>query len=295
MGGDHQSRLAGPLVPGERPMTAMPQVVDPAADERFRTLALGMGLDPDNIWVGGYVAYEWVHSRYVFQLACDSLEGAEVLEFGCNYGATAIILATLGAKVTAIDVNADYVNLAKANAARYGLADRIDFFHVADSTRLSFPDAQFRYITCNSVLEYVPPPLLPAVQGEIHRLLRPQGRLFILGTSNRLWPREVHSRRWFTNYLPRRLDGLLFPAGAPERGLFPWEILNGFNRIGRYANCDARDGGAVYVGARARMGMSNAKLGLLRVANQVLSGMGLSVGLITPSISLILDKIPDTN
>lgn len=275
-------------------MTAMPQVVDPAADERFRTLALGMGLDPDNIWVGGYVDYEWVHSRYVFQLACNRLEGAEVLEFGCNYGATAIILATLGAKVTAIDVNADYVNLAKANAARYGLADRIDFFHVVDSTHLSFPDARFRYITCNSVLEYVPPSLLPAVQQEIHRLLQPEGRLIILGTSNRLWPREIHSRRWLTNYLPRWLDRLLFPAGAPERGLFPWEIVNNFNRMGRYINRDARDGGAIYVGARAHMGMGGAKLRLLRVTNRLLSGIGLSVGLITPSIALILDKAPDT-
>jgi SAM-dependent methyltransferase len=190
-----------------------------------------------------------------------------------------------------VDVNPDYVNLAKANARRYGLEDRIHFLHVDDTSRLPYPDEQFHYITCNSVLEYVPHRYLAAVQREINRLLKVQGLLFVLGTSNRLWPREIHSQILFTNYLPRSLDSFLFPAGAPERGVFPWEVVGGFNKTACYENNDVKDAGKVYLRAREKMGNSAGRLRVLETANRILGLVGLSPGLLTPSLSVILRKV----
>jgi len=267
--------------------TAKPQIVDPQAHDAFCTFARSMGLDPDDLWVGRYVDYEWKHSRYVFEHACHSLKGQQALEFGCNYGATAIVLATLGVTVTAIDIDEQYIELAKLNAARYGLSEKITFLHVTDTTRLPFEAAQFHLVSCNSVLEYVPADVLQKVQREIDRVLAKNGLIFIAGTSNRIWPKEVHSGKWCVNYLPPRLDHILFAGQSLERGVFPWQILRGF---GDYQNADLASNGKAYLAAKASMGIPQNRLQILRITNRLLGLFGITVGLITPSISVTLRK-----
>ncbi|NOX75395.1 MAG: class I SAM-dependent methyltransferase [Gammaproteobacteria bacterium] len=269
-------------------MTTKPQIVDQQAHETFCAFARSMGLNPDDLWVGRYVDYEWDHSRHVFEHACDSLAGQYALEFGCNYGATAIVLATLGVTVTAIDINEQYVKLAKLNAARYGLSEKITFLHVTDTTQLPFEPAQFHLVSCNSVLEYVPADILQKVQREIDRVLAKNGLIFIAGTSNRIWPKEVHSGKWWVNYLSPGLDNLLFAGQNLERGVFPWQILHGF---GDYQNADLNSGGKAYLAAKTSMGIARNRLQILRAANRVLSLFGVTVGLVTPSISVTLRKV----
>jgi len=268
-------------------VTTKPQIVNQKAHDAFCTFARSMGLDPDDLWVGRYVDYEWDHSRHVFAHACDSLEGQQALEFGCNYGATAIVLAALGVSVTAIDINKQYIELAKLNAARYGLGERITFQHVIDTTQLPFDTAQFNLVSCNSVLEYVPASILQKVQSEINRVLANNGLIFIAGTSNRIWPREVHSGKWWVNYLSPRLDNIFFDGKNMERGVFPWQILRGF---GRYQNADLTSNGNAYLAAKKSMGVAHNRLQILRIANRLLSLFGITVGLVTPSISVTLRK-----
>lgn len=267
--------------------STVPVVIDPGADQRFRLLAKAMALNPDDRWVGGYVDYEWRHARRVFELLPGGVDGRNVLEFGCNYGATSIVLARLGATVSAIDVDASYVRLAKANAERFGLCDAIRFEHVEDTRKLPFADAAFDVISCNSVLEYVPHRILPAVQRELDRVLKPGGSLVIVGTSSRLWPREVHSRRWLVNYIPRWVDHLI-GGGDLQRGVSPWALCYGFGH--HYVNADVHDRGGAYVEARRRMGAAAGRVRLLRAGSAVAARFGLSLGLLTPSISVILRK-----
>jgi len=268
-------------------MTTKPEITDPEAHDAFCACARNMGLDPDDLWVGRYVDYEWDHSRHVFEHACDSLEGQQALEFGCNYGATAIVLATLGATVTAIDINEQYIELAKLNAARYGLSKNITFLHVTDTTQLPFEAAQFQLVSCNSVLEYVPANILQKVQREIDRVVAKNGLIFIAGTSNRIWPKEVHSGKWWVNYLSPRLDHILFAGQDLERGVFPWRILRGF---GDYQNADLIAGGKAYLDAKASMGVARNRLQILSMTNRLLGLFGITAGLVTPSISVTLRK-----
>lgn len=263
------------------------QILDPSADEEFSALARDMGLDPEDQWVGRYVDYEWDHGRHIFQSWYPSLTGVRVLEFGCNYGASAIVLAALGADVAAVDVNADYIALAKLNAMRYGMADKIGFVHIPDTTDLPFDLEHFDCVSCNSVLEYIMPDKLHSVQQEIDRVLVPDGLILVTGTSNRLWPREVHSRKWLVNYLPRLCDPILFRSDPPERGVFPWQVVRGF---GNYQNADLQDHGSAYLTSRLKIGQSTGKLRILRATNLCLNTVGLTVGMLTPSISVALQK-----
>jgi len=266
-----------------------PKICNTEAQERFRSSARQMSLDPDDPWVGGYVDYEWNHIRHVFENIGIVVSGRNIMEFGCNMGATSIILAVMGARVTGVDVNRDYVELAKLNAESYGLGEQIDFLYMPDTTQLPFQDGQFDLITCSSVLEYVPHGILKRVQREIDRVLKPGGLLRISATSNRIWPQEVHSRRWLINYMPRCLDRMLSPY--TRRGVSPLRMRFGFGP--GYRDLTLADGGAGYLRAKRRMGMEGAKMMLLQMAVRLLSPARISVGLLTTSISLFLRKEPE--
>jgi SAM-dependent methyltransferase len=258
-----------------------------AKDAAFRACARSLDLDPDNQWIGGYASHQWEHGRHILEAHVPSLAGREALEFGCNVGASAIVMAALGVRVTALEVSADLLALARLNAARYGVEAAIKFVHVEDTSALPFADARFDVIACFSTLEYVQQAILARVQTELARVLRPGGYLLVSGTSNRLWPREVHSGRWLTNYLPVRLDGLIL-GGDQQRGVFPWQVRYGFGA--GFRNLDWDDGCARFLDARQRMGASETRLRGLRMAARIARAFGVSVGLLAPSISLSLRK-----
>lgn len=149
-------------------------------------------------------------------------QGCTALEFGCNYGASGIVLARLGAQVTGVDVDAGNVRLAQANIAMHGADQAMTALHVSDTRTMPFGNGQFDLVIANSVLEYVAPEQLDDVMAEIHRVLKPGGGMLVLGTASRLAPREVHSGRWLVNYVPRQVDRLL--GKDFQRGLAPWRL-----------------------------------------------------------------------
>lgn len=262
-----------------------PKVVDTQADGRFRQKVreLLRG-DPDSVWHGGYVGHVWEKCRHPLVQYLQGKTSTRVLEFGCNIGASSVVLAHLGAAVTAVDIAQRYIDVASENAARYGLGEAIDFVCHADSTALPWGDASFDLIVCNSVLEYVPIGILPAVLSELDRVLAPGGIVFVAGTSNRLSPVEIHSRRWFINYMPRSFG----PAAHDvERGLFPWEVLRGFPG---YAQLDVEDGSRTYFAWKVAAGMSGWRQAVLRVLDGLGRPFGFPVGLMLPSLSTALRK-----
>ena len=259
-------------------------ISDPDADATFRAAVRARGANPDDPWIGGYAPHVWERMRPIWEATMGTAFHGRVLEFGCNYGATAIVLATLGMSVTAIDVDSALVRLARLNAARYGMARRIDFVGGYDGVRMPFASSTFEAVVCAGVLDYVDWSVLPQVQREIDRVLKPGGTLIVCGTSNRLWPREMHSRRWFANYRPRWVDRL---AGREvQRGVWPWKIRYGF---GRYQNLDWLDRGAAYTTARLRMPGGNGRR-VVSMAATCLRPLRLTPGLLSPWLSIALRK-----
>jgi 2-polyprenyl-3-methyl-5-hydroxy-6-metoxy-1,4-benzoquinol methylase len=82
------------------------------------------------------------------------LAGKEVLEFGCGEGFISTQLAKLGARVTAVDISAELIDLAKRRAELDGVRDRITF--ISDDLTQSRPRAdQFDVVICHAVLHHV--------------------------------------------------------------------------------------------------------------------------------------------
>jgi ubiquinone/menaquinone biosynthesis C-methylase UbiE len=261
-------------------------IVDRAADAAYLDVLARAGLNVNSFWVTDYVDFEMRRSRHVFASSLVSVDGKAVLEVGCNVGATAIVLASLGARVTAIDVDDKFVQAARFNALRYGFEHRMEFQHVPDTRRLPYPAESFDVISCNSVLEYVADSELPGVLKELDRVLRPGGQIGIVGTSNRLWPKEPHSHLWLTNYVPRALDPVL-PTWARRRGVSPWSLRSAFRD---YEDLGNRDGGQVFLGIRRAMGLRASDSPVMSSVARALARRGVSVGMLCPMILLLLQK-----
>lgn len=102
------------------------------------------------------------------------LNGKAVLDIGCGTGGPAIILAReLGARVTAVDIEAQVLDRARRHAAEAGVAAQIDF-RLVNPGPLPFADASFDLIFSKDALIHVPDK--QALYHDVLRLLRVGGR-----------------------------------------------------------------------------------------------------------------------
>lgn len=278
------------VVPSSESLKMRPHLVSESAQRAFEAKARQMGLNPDGLWVGGYVDYEFDHLQPLLTAYGIHPEGWRVLEFGCHLGASAIVYAWLGAQVEAVDISKDWVELARLNAARYGI-ETIEIIQLKDTRQLPYADASFDLVSCNSVFDHVDHDLLPAIMRELDRVLKPGGKILITGTGSRLWPVEMRSRkwfRWFINYVPRFLDPILgAPPGGFQRGLSPWRARYGFGR--HYINLDALDHGQAFLRARAMMNPPSDNL-IARTLVKLSKLLDMGPGLLMPNLSCLLQK-----
>ena len=119
-----------------------------------------------------------VRLRYVADRV--PLEGAKVLDIGCGAGLLSEALAGEGARVTAIDLAPELIEVAKLHQLEAG--HQIDYrVQSAEAIADELPGG-FDAVTCMEMLEHVPDP--GSVIEACARLLKPGGRLF-LSTLNR--------------------------------------------------------------------------------------------------------------
>jgi SAM-dependent methyltransferase len=97
-----------------------------------------------------------------------------LLDVGCNDGAWLGDCARRFplARLAGIDINTKALPKAKQKVPRAEL-------HQAGAEDLPFPDSSFQYVTCFEVLEHLPAGLRTAAFLEIHRVLRPGGRVIL--------------------------------------------------------------------------------------------------------------------
>lgn len=104
-------------------------------------------------------------------------QGETIVDFGCGPGYVAAQLARLAGPeghVHAVDVNAAFVARARDVADESGRGSQVTVHHSTDE-RLALADASVDRVYAKNVLEYVPD--AGAVLGELHRVLRPGGRM----------------------------------------------------------------------------------------------------------------------
>lgn len=169
-----------------------------------------------------YIAPEIVRQRQRTIEALDLKCGERILDVGCGTGfltyEMSLIVGDKGL-VEGIDPSTEMVDATLARCA--GLTQTQA--RVAEATELPFEDNQFDAATCTQVLLYVKD--VPGALGEIHRVLKPGGRVavletdwrgIVLGTSDNELSRRIVDAWDATTAspnLPPRLGKLLTLAG----------------------------------------------------------------------------------
>lgn len=107
--------------------------------------------------------------------------GAEVLEVGCGTGQLteplAVLMAGLGARLTAIDIGPAMIDAARRRLAGAGVSFQVTSFEDLDAA-----DASFDLVISSAAFHWIDPEVRYAKSA---RLLRPGGWLALLGTEDR--------------------------------------------------------------------------------------------------------------
>jgi ubiquinone/menaquinone biosynthesis C-methylase UbiE/aminoglycoside phosphotransferase (APT) family kinase protein len=198
-----------------------------------------------------FYRYATDNIRSAFEFLLNAPYG-NVLDFGCGPGAVSIALARHAASVYATDLTYERVAFAQIRAAQEGLQN----FHAfcgGDTKHLPVPDAFFDTVILDGVLEWLPafsPGKPRDIQvtflKEVHRVLKPQGLLFV-AIENRIafayfrGAREHHTRLRYISLMPRLLANL-YSRIASGKPLRPYTYTKSqFKRLFRDAGFDSSE------------------------------------------------------
>jgi 2-polyprenyl-3-methyl-5-hydroxy-6-metoxy-1,4-benzoquinol methylase len=176
------------------------------------------------------------------------LNGQRVLDIGAGSGQMSVVFATLGAEVTALDIDGPRLELGKALAQQWGVADRIRFLPY-DGDPSVLPDCHYDLAFTKSVLL-----LIPDIELFLVRLapkLRPGAKVVFLENARRNWVdvlvrRLVHAcRREYSWRVPvymttKRIDVIrrIFDVHVVRKAASPllhslssgWYLICGYRR-----------------------------------------------------------------
>ncbi len=112
--------------------------------------------------------------------------GKTVLEVGCGIGTDAIRFAQAGARVTAVDLSEESLELARRRADVYGLTDRVTF-HLGDAENLgaTVPEAAYDLVYSFGVIHHTPHPRR-AIEG-LRRYMTAESELKLMVYNRRSW------------------------------------------------------------------------------------------------------------
>lgn len=145
--------------------------------------------------------------------------GKRVMELGARYGRMSCLLAAAGAEVVGVDIAADALEQAKAEAARWGV-ERRTRFSAYDGNFANLPAGPFDIVFTKSTLVMVDRVRVPELLAALRSRLRPGGvGLFVENRNTRLmnWLRRHVLHREESRETWERLSWGFFPE---QMGMF---------------------------------------------------------------------------
>lgn len=138
--------------------------------------------------------------------------GDRVLDAGCGASIFPVYLASLGARVSACDLQVP-AGLDRLHGRK------VDYVR-ADLTRLPFAAGEFDAVFCVSVIEHLSPGGVRHALAELGRVLRPKGRLLL--TTD--FCRDAGAEMWYSGPGgPFRVDWSVFDEGGLRRHILAAE------------------------------------------------------------------------
>lgn len=155
----------------------------------------------------------WLRDHYDFS----AMAGKDVLEIGCGTGVAACLFAKNGARVTAVDLTAQAIDIATRNAAAQELTN-VQFIQM-DAEKLQFPDASFDHVFSWGVLHHSAH-TEDAIK-QVGRVLRPGGTGLIMVYN------KASLRFWGKGFKWLWLKGKIFKG-------YNMQTVQGFSTDGYY-------------------------------------------------------------
>src|ERR1035438_5368020 len=112
--------------------------------EKYRSIDFAVVSFTERRWWNAY----WEMYRHI---AHADMHGRKALVVGCGFGHDAILLAKLGAQVSAFDLSAELLAIGQDLAARYEL--NVDFQQMP-AERLSYQDGEFDFVLIVDILHH---------------------------------------------------------------------------------------------------------------------------------------------
>jgi ubiquinone/menaquinone biosynthesis C-methylase UbiE len=149
---------------------------------RLRAALLADGVDPDHPTIAALAPYDHFHGRGLeaTEELADLLTVSpddHILDVGCGIGGPARYLAErFGARITGIDLTAEFCEVARHLTTALGMEDRVDFKQ-GDALAMPFGDVSFDGAYSMNVSMNIADKA--GFYAEIHRVLRPGGWLVL--------------------------------------------------------------------------------------------------------------------
>ncbi len=186
-----------------------------------------------DLWYG--YLFERLH-RFLERRYRARARGLEVLDVGCGTGQQSLPFAAWGARVTALDLAAEPIRVARRKAAALGARLRLLQGSAGD---LPFASSRFDVVvSCGSVISFVPDH--DAALSEMRRVLRPGGEAAIefehRASPDLLWPiadRALGGRLRYGQSLRGALHNLVAPWDEPVRIEYPFTRPDGVEVVFR--------------------------------------------------------------
>ena len=113
-----------------------------------------------------------------------------VLDWGCGHGHVSSVMLARGLEVRSIDYWGEAATESEVTLPKF---PEVQAFTTAEPVRLPYEDGTFGAVLSCGVLEHVQEP--PASLDELHRVLKPGGRLYVYKLPNRTSYLELIARR----------------------------------------------------------------------------------------------------